>query len=348
MTSRTRAIFREVALSIGAGAGVLCLLLAVVAPLFGIRMLVFQSGSMSPTVQTGGLAIARTVAATDLAIGDIVSVFTPSGERVTHRIVGIEPARGETLLTLQGDANQTPDAERYPVIEADRVLIHANHLGFVANALATPYAVFIAGALVAGVVLLAFGSSGPGCRGGQRRADRPAARGSRRVPTGVTAVVAVVGLAGLAAPLSVGSQVISPTLAAFTDGAAVAATASAETIASQAQPGCTNVDGLLTLGDVARLTWTHVNARYDYAWELRTIGGTVVSNGVVPASAQAAGSTVTLNLSAGLIGTSTNYNVVVSARLAVAPAWLAATTTTTPVRRTSVIIIGASMRCGHS
>ena len=349
MRARTRTVLREAALTIGAGLGLLCLLLAVVAPLFGVRLLVFQSGSMSPTVETGGLAVARTVAAADLAVGDIVSVHTASGQRVTHRIVGIEPAGAQTLLTLQGDANQTPDAEPYPVTEADRVLLHVNHLGFVAKALASPYAVFLAGALVAGVVLLAFGRGGPrSTTGGRRRAPRAANRERRRAPVAAATVVALVGVAGLAVPLTVGSHVLTPTLATWTDQAGVTGDASGHTVASQAAPSCTNVDGFLGLGNIARLTWSHVHALYQYSWELRTLGGAVVNGGVVPASTQAAGSTVTLDISTGLVGTNDPYNVVVRARLAATPAWVADTTTTTPVRRTSIIFIGASMRCGHS
>ena len=141
MTPRVRTVIREVSLTIGAGLGLVCLLLAVVAPQFGIRLLVFESGSMAPTVETGGIALTRTVAADELAIGDIVSVTPVADQRVTHRIVGIEGSGGQRLLTLQGDANPVPDPDPYPVVEADRVLVHVNHLGFAVDALASPYAV---------------------------------------------------------------------------------------------------------------------------------------------------------------------------------------------------------------
>jgi signal peptidase I len=205
ISRRTRTLAREGALTVGAGLGLVCLLLAVVAPLFGVRLLVFESGSMAPTVETGGLAVTRTVAADELAVGDIVSVTPQPGQRVTHRIAGIERAGDSTLLTLQGDANQTPDPERYPVTEADRVLVHVNHLGFVVDALASPYAVFLAGAFVAGVLLLAF----------RRRDPAPAARGRHRAPVAaaVAVAVALVGAASL-----VPSRV-SPTAASFTDTA---------------------------------------------------------------------------------------------------------------------------------
>ena len=196
MTARVRRVLREVALTVGAGLGLVCLLLAVVAPVFGIRLLVFESGSMTPTVETGGLALTRTVAADELAIGDIVSVTPGADQRVTHRIVGIEQSSGPTLLTLQGDANPAPDPEAYPVTEADRVFVHVNRLGFVVDALASPYAVFLAGAFVTVLLVVGF----------RRRAPVVAA----------TAAVVVFAVAGALMPARV-----APTLASFTDAATV-------------------------------------------------------------------------------------------------------------------------------
>ncbi len=196
MSARARTATREVALTIGAGLGLVCLLLTVVAPLLGIRLLVFESGSMAPTVETGGIALTRTVAADELAIGEVVSVTSAADQLVTHRIVGIEESGGQTLLTLQGDANPTPDPEPYPVTEADRVLLHANHLGFVVAALASPYVVFLACAVVAGLLLVGF---------------------RRQVPVAAAAVVVVVVLGASALMPSR----VTPTLAAFTDAAAV-------------------------------------------------------------------------------------------------------------------------------
>ena len=161
MRARAATSLREAALTVGAGLGLVCLLLAVAAPLVGVRLLVFESGSMSPTVETGGVALTRTVAADDLAVGDVVSVIPASGVRVTHRIVDIDRTGGQTLLSLRGDANQAPDPVPYPVTEADRVIVHVNHLGFVVDALASPYAVFGAGVFVAVLLMLAFRRRGP-------------------------------------------------------------------------------------------------------------------------------------------------------------------------------------------
>ncbi|NLG47963.1 MAG: signal peptidase I, partial [Gordonia sp.] len=63
---------RELALNVGAVLGLMCIVAAIASMLFGITPLVFRSGSMSPEIPTGSLAIARTVDAQDLRVGDVV------------------------------------------------------------------------------------------------------------------------------------------------------------------------------------------------------------------------------------------------------------------------------------
>ena len=111
---------------------------------------------------------------------------------------------------------------------------------------------------------------------------------------------------------------------------------------SQAQPACDNVDGLLILGNIARVTWAQVNARYEYTWELRRADNNVLATSGTVGSGTAQGATVTLDLSTGLIGTNTNYNLIVRARVVTPNTWVATTTTTTPVHRRSIIIVGAA------
>lgn len=103
--------------------------------LFGLSVIVFMTGSMAPTMPTGSAAIVQTVAAADLAEGDVVTVARPdSGVPVTHRIVGIETSETDSrvrTLTLQGDANDFADRDRYRVAEAERVIGSAPALGWV-------------------------------------------------------------------------------------------------------------------------------------------------------------------------------------------------------------------------
>lgn len=108
--SRAR-VLREIALTAGAALGLLCIIAAAAAMFLGITPLIVRSGSMEPTIPTGALAIAKDVAATDIKPGDVISVDDPQGSRITHRVVSIDSTAGEAVaLTLQGDANNVPDA----------------------------------------------------------------------------------------------------------------------------------------------------------------------------------------------------------------------------------------------
>lgn len=103
--------------------------------LFGLSIIVFVTGSMAPTMPTGSAAIVQTVAASELVEGDVVTVARPdSGVPVTHRIVAIDTSETDSdvrMLTLQGDANDFADRDRYRVTEVERVVGAAPVLGWV-------------------------------------------------------------------------------------------------------------------------------------------------------------------------------------------------------------------------
>lgn len=154
--ARSRA--REWALNIGAIVGLICIIAAALSMFLGVRPLVFQSGSMSPTITTGALALARTVPAQQLEVGDVVSVTNPSGVRITHRVTGLEDYDdGEVSMTMRGDANAAEDPMPYLVNEADRVFFHVNGLGFAVAWLSNPVAIFLGGMLAGGLGVIAFG-----------------------------------------------------------------------------------------------------------------------------------------------------------------------------------------------
>ncbi len=319
MRARTSTSLREAALTVGAGLGLLCVLLAIAAPLLGVRLLVFESGSMSPTVETGGLALTRTVAADELAVGDIVSVTPPSGERVTHRIVGIDGTGGQTLLSLQGDANQAPDPEPYPVTEADRVLFHVNHLGFVVDALASPYAVFLAGAFVAGLLALAF----------KGRKERTATTGRHQAPIAAAAVL-VVALAGAGALMPAR---IAPTAAAFTDTSTVpTGNFGTLTLPKPTISSCSISGGLGQ--KTATIVWPEVGA-WDYVAVLVETGQAMTVTDT--------GTSRQTQFSAGLLSTILNatYHVEVRSKL------IGSTWTSVPATQpVTIALLGLGMSCG--
>ncbi|MBC7630674.1 signal peptidase I [Aeromicrobium sp.] len=155
---RRRVVFslraiREVGLTVGAILGVLCLVSGGAAVAFDIKPIVFESGSMSPAIDTGALAISRTVPASDLQVGDVVTVRTGKGVRVTHRIQDISLANGKATLVLKGDANGVADQQAYVVASAPRVLFDMPRAGYVVSFVSGPIGIF-AGGLLVGVVLL--------------------------------------------------------------------------------------------------------------------------------------------------------------------------------------------------
>ena len=124
---RARPTFGDRLLTLAAVAGAACLLLVALAWAGGITLIMFRTGSMSPTIPTGSLAVVREVPTADLAIGDVVTVDRPGRLPVTHRVVDID-ATTPVTLTLQGDANPAPDAETYQVETVRRVFWSAPEL----------------------------------------------------------------------------------------------------------------------------------------------------------------------------------------------------------------------------
>lgn len=340
---------RQTVLWAGAGLGGLCLLWAAATHVLGLTPLVFTSGSMAPQIAAGDLALAESTPARAVAVGDVVSVVNAAGVRVTHRVVDVDPVDATSVvLALKGDANARPDAEAYTVREVERVVTSVPAAGYVVAAVGTPAGRFAAGAGLGLclVLLVPWGRGGApaGSRAGVHRRAHPH-RARRSMSSAGRGAAALVAVALAVAPSS--SRAV-PTDASFTDDGTLASTSSARTIVSQAQPVCANVDGVLVLGNIARVTWSQVASDQEYAWVLRrTDNGTAVASGTA-GTGQAAGTTVQVDLGTGLLGTNTNYDLVVTARLASSPTWVAATSTTTPVRRASILIIGAAVRCGHT
>lgn len=149
---------REVALNVGALLGLVCILVAAVSIAFGITPLVFRSGSMAPEIPTGSLAFARTVDASAISIGDVVSVENQSGTRISHRVVAAtRTGGGAVALTLKGDANRSADPSPYVVTKADRVVGHIPVLGYIAAWFSSKSAIFLGGLAAGALLMLAFG-----------------------------------------------------------------------------------------------------------------------------------------------------------------------------------------------
>jgi signal peptidase I len=158
-TSRLRRRAVDLALTLLAIGGVASLATAAGGALSGVTPLVLRSGSMSPAMPVGTLALARTVATEDVAVGDVVSVVRDDGTRVTHRVVSSSRLGGtERELILRGDANTVPDPDAVRSPSVDRVIAAVPAVGGLLVAVSRPPFQFIGGVLTGIALLAAFGS----------------------------------------------------------------------------------------------------------------------------------------------------------------------------------------------
>jgi signal peptidase len=101
---------------------VVACLAAVMAMVFvpmalGWNGVVVLSGSMEPTLHTGGIAFVQPATAEEIAVGDVMTFRQSSGRRtnlVTHRVIGSALTENGLEFTTKGDANTDPDLNPVP------------------------------------------------------------------------------------------------------------------------------------------------------------------------------------------------------------------------------------------
>ena len=82
----------------------------------GYRPLVVYSGSMSPAIRTGAIAIVKPANPESLVVGDVISVaLEGQGHLITHRVLAIQMVDGQTVFQTKGDANRFPDPQPFIV-----------------------------------------------------------------------------------------------------------------------------------------------------------------------------------------------------------------------------------------
>ncbi len=173
---------REVVLDTVAVLGTLSLLGTVALVLTGASLVVFRTGSMTPAMPVGALALVVPTPADQVAPGDVVTVARPGSPLpVTHRVVAVEAAAGlgpgGAVLELRGDANEAVDPQPYEVAEVGRVVASAPHLGHWLERARTPPV--LAGATLAAAALVAW-TFWPATADRPRPTGRRCARRSRR------------------------------------------------------------------------------------------------------------------------------------------------------------------------
>jgi signal peptidase I len=136
------------------GIGLLSLMAAIVAHVWGLSIILFSTGSMTPTIPAGTAALVQRVAASQISVGDVVTVERVDALPVTHRVTSVRAgaASGDYIITMRGDANPADDATPYQVREVRRVLYSVPGVAVTISRLRDPRV--IAGmTLVAGVLV---------------------------------------------------------------------------------------------------------------------------------------------------------------------------------------------------
>ncbi|MDI6023707.1 signal peptidase I [Leucobacter sp. UT-8R-CII-1-4] len=147
----------------------------------GASIIVFRTGSMSPTMPQGALAVSVPVEASDVRVGDVITLQR-AGESlpVTHRVIDISPVspRNEgdadiraampggkapdinssdaRQVLLQGDANRTSDPQPYAFTETKKTIFSLPYLGSAIMMLQSPIGMGILVIAVGALVTWAF------------------------------------------------------------------------------------------------------------------------------------------------------------------------------------------------
>jgi signal peptidase I len=115
------------------GFAVALLLAAALPAAFGDRSFVMRSGSMSPAIATGDVAVIAPISPLDAHAGDVVSFMDPdgSGRLISHRARSIQRVGDRVDFTTQGDANTAQEHWSVPVDgSVGRVVYRLPKLGY--------------------------------------------------------------------------------------------------------------------------------------------------------------------------------------------------------------------------
>lgn len=142
-------------LTVAAFVGALCIAALIAAQFFQISIILFSTGSMSPTIPAGSIALVRQIPAEQTRVGQVVTVDRPQELPITHRIVSTtQLSNGRTELVLRGDANKNDDPAPYSVTSVRLVIASVPWGAQVIAFLSTP--LFLFPATAAAVVLVAW------------------------------------------------------------------------------------------------------------------------------------------------------------------------------------------------
>lgn len=77
--------------------------------LLGFHPVVIVSGSMSPAISVGDVAVVKDVSAESIVEGDVIQ-YVRGGNTTIHRVVEVGRENGDVFFITKGDANDSPDS----------------------------------------------------------------------------------------------------------------------------------------------------------------------------------------------------------------------------------------------
>lgn len=149
-------VVAELGLTVLAIAGAACIALVIAAEVFGVSIILFSTGSMSPTIPAGSAALVRETPAGEVVVGDVVTVDRPGALPVTHRVVAVQGTGPTRELTLRGDANPVDDPSPYTVEKVRLVIASVPAIAPAIAAAGSPAILGTVTVLVAGLVTWTF------------------------------------------------------------------------------------------------------------------------------------------------------------------------------------------------
>lgn len=197
---------RETLLTLGAVLGVVCVLLVIAAQLFHVSLILFSTGSMTPTIPAGSVALVRQIPAAEIAVGDIMTIDRPDQLPVTHRVTEVSPGTTDDsrTITMRGDANEVDDAAPYVVTQGRIVMGSVPGLAPVIVWFGSPW---VLGGITLAAAALVMWAFWPRAESGAGEVRGARSRGTRVEPASSVARHAALGVIGL---FSVGALVGAP------------------------------------------------------------------------------------------------------------------------------------------
>nr|WP_201771724.1 signal peptidase I [Cryobacterium roopkundense] len=199
-------------LNLAAIGGVLCIIGVLAAVFFNVTLIMFKTGSMSPAITAGSVALVREIPASEIAVGDVVTVDRSGQLPITHRVTSVSAgATGEwRSITMQGDANPVADPQPYDVAQVRLVVFSVPYLAQWIVNVSNPFV--LGGITVAAAALVAWAFwprddendpvNGPHEPGGSREPVAPRAVGAHTAALWIVPLGVALSVLGAPVPAS--------------------------------------------------------------------------------------------------------------------------------------------------